>query len=268
MLFGFNHIKLYVSIFSLFALLCLGLSSCGNDDDENNNQGESTIVDGVNVIKGRKIKELTTFNQENEVFNRYSVEYDAKGRLSIIKVNGSDLAKINYDSRSLIIYLNDYYAGKRLFRFVFSLNTDGYISAIGNSALYYDSNGYLERVVESYDCVGELKYNNNDLIEALIWKNSMKGFFITYVGKYGNKGDLYVHVNGPKIRNYGSGYRYRYSQDNKNVVCLIALMSGLFGRVPQSVLHFKDEKEASAFFEYDAEDIEYNRDIRISFVYQ
>jgi hypothetical protein len=271
MVFSYYYIKHFAPIFTLFVFICLVLSSCGSDDDnENSNQGESTIVDGVNVTKGKKIKELTTFNKENEVLNRYSVEYDSKGRLSCIKVNGSDLAKINYDSRLMAIYLNDYWAGDRLFRFVFSLNTDGYISSIGNSFLVYDSNGYLVRVDESFDCYGELEYNNNDLIKALISKDYKKIFYITYFGKNGNEGDLYVHVNGPNIQNYSSNYHYRYSQDNKNAVCLIALMSGLFGKVPhpQSVLQFKDEKEASAFFEYDANDVEYNRDIRISFVYE
>lgn len=262
MLFGFNHIKLYASIFSLFVLLCLGLSSCGNDDDdEKSNQGESTIVDGVNVTKGKKIKELTTFNKENVVLNRYSVEYDSKGRLSIIKVDGTDLAFINYDSRLITIYLNN----RKLFRFSFSLNTDGYMSTIGTSSLIYDSNGYLVRVDEvSCNRLGVLDYNNKDLIKASISELSsgkLELYYITYDGK--NEGDLHVHVNGPKNQNY-----YWYVQDNKNVVSLIALHSGLFGKVPQSVLHFKDKKEATAFIEYEADDNRYNRDVRISFVYQ
>ena len=269
MLFGFNHIKLYVSIFSLFALLCLGLSSCGNDDDENNNQGESTIVDGVNVTKGKKIKELTTY-EGNVVRNRYSIEYDAKGRLSIIKEGGVDLALINYDSRLISIYIKEY-DHKRLFRFSFSLNTDGYMSTIGTSSLIYDSNGYLVRVDEvSCNKLSTLDYNNNDLIKASISKlasGKLELYYITYDGK--NEGDLHVHVNGPNIQSYAvSPYYPMYWQDGKNVVSLIALQSGLFGKVPQSVLHFKDKKEATAFIEYEADDNRYNRDVRISFVYQ
>lgn len=283
MVVGFDHIKLYASIFSLFAILCLGLSSCGNDDDdEKNNQGESTIVDGVNVVKGRKLVEMAiTYPRVNwghvdttivdTMF--FKIKYDSKGRMNKIFRNNLgdyydkkieedflEIAEIDYDLRVFTIYDWDYnYANWQHeyhpYSFGFALNENGYISLLGNNVLKYDSNGCLESV-DSPNGLSILSFNQDNYLKAAINSTVQGGMKLLYAtfGDVNNKGELYVCLGS---NSSGDGVFYEFGWAYRNLIGLIAYQSGLLGKVTKSFLHFKDQKEASMFLDWSGNNFYY-----------
>ena len=263
----------------VFAFLLLPMMfGCGNDDDENgkSNKGESTIVDGVNVLNGKKLVELNVGSCQ------FKVQYDSKGRIIKVQRNRSwedhdieedfvVVLEIDYDLRVFTLYDWDYsYKNRRYeyhpYSFGFALNNDGYISLLSNIALKYDLNGYLSSV-DSPEGLATLSLANDDYLKASLSgliSGEIQLFYVTF-GDIDDKGELYVRFSSNPQRDYveliGSAYGFGFNK----VLCLIMYQSGLFGKVTKSILHFKVQQEATAFFEYDSQ---YNYRSKIVFKYE
>ena len=257
----FNRFNL-LTICLTFVIVCLGISSCGDDDDDN---GTAKTDVGVNVVKGRKLIEL---NIDSAIV--FKVQYDSKGRMDKILRNRNSLDRvkekdsikeefivimeIDYDLRVFTIYDWDYnYSSWRNeyhpYSFGFALNEDGFISLLGNNVLKYDSNGYLESV-DSPEGLSTLSFNNDGYFKASISSmkaGQMKLYYATF-GDRNKKGELYVSVSSTSQEKFlliGHPETFGYNR----VLCLIAYQAGLFGKVSEGCFHFKDAKDASMFFD-------------------
>ena len=100
----------YLLTISLVSSVSFGITSCGGDDD-----GSSSVIDGVNVNNGKKLTRLeilpeTGSSTTTDYNYKLRVLYDSKGRLSsVIWTNGGkyengkyieseiELMKIDYD---------------------------------------------------------------------------------------------------------------------------------------------------------------------------
>ena len=228
--------------------------SCGGDDEEDN--GTGVIIDGVNVINGKKLVGLEYYNDENSSLPlNFKIDYDSKGRMSKILseqiiynfITGEtylsgkfiELASIDYELR--VVSLKTY--GKS---YNFSLNKDGYISQIGTCALDYDQNGYLTEVHQTSG-ISTFAYEGNDLLRASVSQLSAGNISLYYVtyDNIDNEGNLFVHVKRTDDKK-----KYR-SINEREVICFIAYQSGLFGKVCKSVVNVTNKSEASALFDYD-----------------
>ena len=253
------------------------LVSCGDDD---NNNGETRNIDGVNVITGKKWVELTISSDDNNklpyVFN---IKYDSKGRLSeiwgkeIAKNNNGDrkeyytgeyvqIASIDYDLRIIKLLRRDFYnkndlgstyqLDKTYNAVNFSLNNSGYISQIGSSILNYDTYGYLIGVNEPKAII-TTGYENNELIKSAtsyITKGFMSLYYVSY-GEIDNKGDLYIRVRQDSSNDpyYSSDYYYEFR--NLDIAVLVAYQAGLLGKVSKTMLHLKNNSGNNAMIDYD-----------------
>ena len=163
----------YLLTISLVSSVSFGITSCGGDDD-----GSSSVIDGVNVNNGKKLTRLDILLESNSstTTGDYTVNlnvlYDSKGRLSsVIWTNGEkyengkyieseiELMKIDYDLRLVNIYPS--------LKYMFSLNDKGYISQIASGSCTYDSYGYLTGV-ESLREICTLAYSEGELIKSLV----------------------------------------------------------------------------------------------------
>lgn len=240
-----------LKIWSMMMLVVMALPmmvACGGDDS---NEGES-MIDGVNVTNGRKLLEMELEYSNSFESNRsgkYKIGYDSKGRMDKVqyvdsKSNRQDVAIIDYDLRTITIK----FPNERLnYNVLFSLNNQGYINQISNYTLKYNSNGYLLDI-DGDEGFCNFSYENNDLIKAAIsplTAGNMSLFYVTYENE--KQGDLYF-----KFKRVDNG-NYRGYLGLKQIVAIIAYQSGLFGKVINSVIKLKDEKEASALFDYETE---------------
>lgn len=242
-------------------VMSFGLVACGGDDGSSNS---GSIVDGVNVLSGKKLVELkiTVFDENSPSYERsLRIKYDSKGRM--IKVLGeamewdyqsqkpistgkyNEIATIDYDIR---IISSSYYNNGSFSSYSFSLNEDGYISQIGRCHLYYDSNGYLKEVNDPW-YASNLIYEESDLLKASLSPFSggnLTLYYVTY-GNTNNQGDLYI-----KIKRTDSLLKYTWTEiSTPQLLSLIAYQAGLFGKVTKSCLRLNDSKEASAIFDYE-----------------
>lgn len=253
--------------------------ACGDDDSD------SKKVDGVNVINGKKIVELSITNIQpyytiyeviwDTPIATYKIEYDSEGRLKkILNKNidikeGNDgkkhsyytgkyteIVSIDYDMRFL-----SYKTNYNSFIFNFTLNNEGYIDQIGTSTLTYDNNWYLIGV-ENRQGISSLVYKSEDFIKATV-SPLLKGKASLYYVTYGNttdKGDLIIHGH------YTSDPRDRLSFDNSSIAYFIAYQAGLFGKISKTIMNLKNGQKASAIIDYEDD---YNTgDMRFSFVWQ
>ncbi len=225
--------------------------SCG-DDDEN---GITQVVDGVNVNDGKKLVELS-FGAENRAQPEViKVNYDSKGRMSEflykdlvynndIKLDKntdgfSKIFEIDYDLRIVKYILNYNYSRS----YGFTMNKDGYICQLGKCSFNYDTNGYLQGIEDPHT-FSSFAYNESDIIKASATKfksGNINLYYVTY-DKKENNGDLYVRIEKDGKSDYGlSAYAIGF---------LIAYQSGLFGKVSKRILNLKSDREKNAFLDY------------------
>ena len=247
----------------LLMALCL-MVACGDNSDDN---GTNRNVDGVSVSTGKKLVKMQFSQDEQDIKPmNCKIEYDSKGRLSKILFEDYEYG---YDDNSNNYYFNftgtyssfvqiDYemrsiraqYKSGNVYSTGFSLNKEGYISIIDKYILKYDSNGYLIGADEPKG-ITTLEYDDNDLIKASLsnmFEDNMISYFITY-GNTDNKGELYLRVkNVDDIKRADFIMRPNYG----SMAFIIAYQSGLFGKNIKSILHLKDENEASVMFECDS----------------
>lgn len=258
-----KQLKLW-SILMLTMMTMPIMVACGGDDEEDDN-GSGVIIDGVNVINGKKLVGLEIYSDEDpsSLSLNVKIEYDSKGRMSKILFeqytidydvntntykqyfsgNFKEYASIDYELR--VISLKSYYNKS----YNYSLNKDGYISQIGTCILEYNENGYLTGVNQTSG-ISTLAYDANDLLKASVSQLSMGNISLYYVSydNVDNEGNLFVRVKRTDDKRSFSRI------DERDVVCFIAYQSGLFGKVCKSVVNVTNKSEASALFDYDNND--------------
>lgn len=242
----------YLLTISLVSSVGFGITSCGGDDD-----GSSSVIDGVNVNNGKKLTRLDILLESNSstTTGDYTVNlnvlYDSKGRLSdVIWTNGQkyesgkyvdgevELMKIDYDLR--FVNISDGYSS---LKYMFSLNDKGYISQIGNCSCTYDSYGYLTGV-ENITEIWSLAYNEGELIKSLVskLKNGNMLLYYMFYGENSSTGELMFYMNGEKYETYGRN-------PIQAVMCFIAYQSGLFGKITNHCRYLSKSNNTSAVLE-------------------
>lgn len=244
------------SILMLVVMTMPVMVSCGGDDD---NSGSGAIVDGVNVINGKKLVglEIDADNSSSPINVR--IDYDSKGRMSKIlfeKVKFDkqtykyyltgefeEYASVDYELRIVSLKLDSYNYSHMSYHY--SLNNDGYISQIGTCILDYNQSGYLTGVNETRG-ISTLAYEANDLLKASVSELSLGNIALYYVtyDNVDNEGTLFVRVKRTDDKK-------KSSIDVKDVICFVAYQSGLFGKVCKSVVNVTSKSEAYALFDYD-----------------
>ncbi|MBP3800267.1 MAG: hypothetical protein ILA19_04740 [Bacilli bacterium] len=238
--------------------------ACGGDDDSSGTQ--SSIVDGVNISKARKLTSLTyTYKDTYSDYictDNYQPNYDSKGRLESITMNSKQYLKeklsgnrtayalrINYDLR-VIEFFKYFFYNNRTSQFEaitnqlpFSLNSQGYVSQIGTISLKYDTYGYFTGI-DNHNEMWNLFYKDNDLSQSLASFNSNLNTYYFSYGDNSKQGDLYYYINSslPSKR-----------KENSMVwpICsFIAYQAGLFGKITQNGIYVSSEKERSAFIKH------------------
>ena len=240
--------------FGLF-LSTTALVACGGNDE--NESGK--IVDGVNVTTGKKLLEVI-MEKDGFPTMKYKMIYDSIGRISkilfIVPERGKTYSEITYEKLLIdyelrvvkilhIGYYNSYYS------YGFILNEDGFVSQLGTCTMKYNSKGYLVDVEEP-NVINTLTFDGNDLIEASV-SNMRHGNMTLYYATYGNidnQGDLYFSIKRD-IKPYIEGNDYDWLVINKNVIPFFLIyQSGLFGKVNERVMNFKNKNVASSLIDY------------------
>lgn len=235
------------SICCLLAILPM-LMACG--DDEN---GSGQKADGINVSTGKKITELSIFNNDDKDLGVFNVEYDSKGRLSKIIYkypNYNYFISLDYNFREVTISQTR----SGTITYGFFINDDGYVSQLGTCTLTY-KNGYLVGT-EIPKAIGQLTYDSNELIKGSL-SNVIDGSiyfsYITY-GNIENQGDLIINIQNTDDD---------YSLGILDIAAFIAYESGLFGKVSKSFIHLQNETEMSYLFNYSNK--KYKNSLRLKF---
>ena len=244
------------------------LTSCGGDDD-----GTSSVIDGVNVNNGKKLSRLDiNLNgvSSSVITEKLRIFYDSKGRLTnVIWTNGFkyengkysegevDVMRIDYDLR--VVNINDGYSSAN---YMFSLNDKGYISQIGNCSCSYDSYGYLTRV-ENVTEIWSLAYNEGELIKSLVsnLRNGNMQIYYMFYGDSSDSGELMFYMNSEKDKSYG---RNPYQA----VMSFIAYQSGLFGKITNHCTYLSRSNETSAVLQRNNEQNSNKTIIRCNFTYE
>jgi hypothetical protein len=190
---------------------------------------------------------------------KYKMIYDSIGRISkilfIVPERGKTYSELTYERVIIdyelrvvkildIGYYNSYYY------YGFNLNEDGFVSQLGTCTMKYNSKGYLVDVEEP-NVINTLTFDGNDLIEASV-SNMKYGSLTLYYATYGNidnQGDLYFSIKrDDKQYYYGDDY---YNIISRNVIpCFLIYQSGLFGKVNERVMNFKNKNVASSLIDY------------------
>lgn len=260
----------YLLTISLVSSVGFGLTSCGGDDD-----GSSSVIDGVNVNNGKKLTRLeilpqTSSSTTTDYNYKLRVVYDSQGRISsVIWANGQkyesgkyvesevELMRIDYDLRLVNIY-----NGSSSLKYLFSLNDKGYISQIGNCSCTYDSYGYLTGV-ENITEIWSLVYNEGELIKSLVskLKNGNMLLYYMFYGENSSTGELMFYMNGEKHKTYGSNVI-------QAVMSFIAYQSGLFGKITNHCRYLSKSNETSAVLERNNEQNSNKFVVRCKFTYE
>ena len=234
---------------SFVIMLSVCFYSCGSDDG-----GGTTVIDGVNVKKGKKLVELgiqteSTGSGTSEYILKLKIDYDSNNRLSKVTcIDGRDLTgkrmdeivfmKIDYDFNMVTIS-----NGSSSTNYLFALNSKGYISQISNCSCNYDSYGYLTGVENSSE-IWSLAYNEGELIKSLVNnfnRNNIEIYYLFY-GEDQRTGDLLFYMNSEKEKKYGSNRILA-------TMCFIAYQAGLFGKITNRCNYLTRSNETSAIFE-------------------
>ena len=256
------------------ALFCLPFTftACGSDDEN----GSGKNVDGVDVINEKRLVELQIERYDGNMLPEvYKVKYDSRGRMYSILYrpheykyeNGkevyvysnefSEIVSIDYDLRTLKI-VKPYYSSNRSYSYQFTLNEDGFISQIGSTTFYYDSNGRLidVKVIRG---IGSLFYDSDDLIKASFLKMNSGNMYMYYISyeNVDNQGDLFINI-------HNDDKRY-FNLDKESIISFIAYQSGLLGKVAKTFIHLKSRSETFSIINADNSSY-YNR--KISFVFE
>ena len=257
----------YLLTISLVSSVSFGITSCGGDDD-----GSSSVIDGVNVNNGKKLTRLEILPESSSStttdYNyKLRVLYDSKGRLSsVILTNGEkyengkyieseiELMKIDYDLRLVNIYPS--------LKYMFSLNDKGYISQIASGSCTYDSYGYLTGV-ESLREICTLAYSEGELIKSLVsnLQNGNMQLYYMFYGENSSTGELMFYMNSEKHKTYGKN-------PIQAVMCFIAYQSGLFGKITNHCRYLTKSNETSAVLERNNEQNNKKFVVRCKFTYE
>ena len=260
----------YLLTISLVSSVGFGITSCGGDDD-----GNSSVIDGVNVNNGKKLTRLqilpeSSSSSTTDYNYKLSILYDSKGRLSnVIWTNGQkyengkytdveiELMKIDYDLRFVYIF-----NVSSSLKYMFSLNDKGYISQIGNCSCTYDSYGYLTGV-ENITEIWSLAYNEGELIKSLVskLKNGNMLLYYMFYGENSSTGELMFYMNGEKYETYGRN-------PIQAVMCFIAYQSGLFGKITNHCRYLSKSNNTSAVLERNNEQNSNKFVVRCKFTYE
>lgn len=220
----------------LFLLMVgVGIVACSGDDNN------SEVIDGVNVIKGKKLAELQVYGETmSESSNVYKISYDSKGRLSGITYKNPMYEKpielkIDYDLRELNFSENQSY--------MFLLNKHGYISQISDCKCEYDENGYLVAATSTENIL-QLVYDEGEIIQSIIESiasgNIKTNYF--YYGGNSDTGELYFTINSPGTKKYRG-----ITNEMMAIRCFIAYQSGLFGKTDIHTNSFGETSKVKAF---------------------
>ena len=226
------------------------------------------MVDGVNVVNGKRIAELRVLDEDDPYHSSnfdnsyyyltdkvYRIEYDTKGRLFKIICGLVVVAQFDYDLKTINLLGTNY---------IFSLNNSGYISQIGSYVINYDSNGYFIGVEHPYG-KSSLVYEGNKLTKALTENYNANRTTSYYIrsGQDITNGNLLFFINksSPVKRLFQeeSGYTAK-------VISLIAYQTGLLGKIAKQCLELKEMNETSVIGDYHAENKD--EEFRFTFVWE
>ena len=186
--------------------------------------------------------------------------YDSKGRINgILYIDPSsgdfrEIISVDYDMRVVKYNYNYSYISHASYGFI--LNEDGYISQIGRCTLKYDSKGYLVDVDDPY-WNSTLSYSDNILNVVSSMKNGNISLYYVTFGNIDNQGDLYI---GIQRENYKNGIYLSYDE----IACTVAYLSGLFGKVVESVINYNNKDEATSLIKYI--DDKYSYSLKLTFI--
>ncbi len=109
---------------ALCAIMVPALTSCGDDDDDNDKGGDGT--GGVLEIEGQRLSSVAG----------YSFHYDSKGRVTSVS-NGSEALEINYTKGTIeSVGFDDEES-----RYTVKFNDKGYITSLASSWDYIEQDG-------------------------------------------------------------------------------------------------------------------------------
>lgn len=243
------------------------LVACGDDGDgPGNKNGQTTLVDGVNVNK-RKMLTLDVNYGDNNI-GSYKMSYDSKGKLTGITFKDYRRSNINWGIRidydlCAIEYINDYtykynsqdksytyepiYAKSR-----FALNDRGFISQIANCECTYNSEGYLTEVKTIADW-WTFAYNNGDVVKAMVevFKSGNMDLYYVYYGDKANEGELYFTCKELEFSDIGTKF-------HRSIMIMIAYHAGLFGNISKHCTMLPNSVDAKTFIELSSWD-NYNK---------
>lgn len=245
--------------------------ACGGDDD-----GGSTVVDGVNVKNGKKLVSLSLIDESSSSSSsqgsaNFKIKYDAQQRLSSIIIadkevwNSSlnqyvkqdyELVTIDYDLRTLTFYNEAKYG--------FMLNNKGYVSQVGTCSCTYDAQGYLIGT-ESSNETWNLIYSDGDIVKSVVEKLVAGEIYSHYIyyGEDKTKGELYFTMNSESGK-----YNNVSNQKLYALVCFIAYQSGLFGKISNHIAEIASSSSKSAVFERSTNRSSSKVKYHCTFVYQ
>lgn len=233
--------------------------SCEDSEDnvgQNNNLNEDFIIQN-----GKRLAELSFYNDSSKYYRfYYKIEYDSKGRMNklyqkyfVRDFNGGQTSagyhlryEIDYDLRSIIDAYNvsSVKDGQRIYQqYTYSLNEDGYISLINNGYFSYNEKGYLVKY-DNYQYHSILDYNHYNIQQASV-ENMKTGLIHAYFISFENsdKKELYIR--------YKSTDKNRLFITSDDGIGIIALFSGLFGKIPTNFLLLKTEDDVNKFLGID-----------------
>ena len=235
--------------------------SCGDSEDDggqNNNIDENFIIQN-----GKRLTELSLYNDSGDYYRFfYKIEYDSMGRMSKLRKrlffrdldgsqnknsnNYSTKFEIDYEQRSITDSqkISSFIGSKPIYqKYIYSLNEDGYISQINNGYFSYNEKGYLVKY-DNYQYHSILDYDHYNIQNASV--EHMKtglihAYFISF--EKSDKKELYIR--------YKSTDKNRLFTIDDDGIGIIALFSGLFGKIPTNFLFLKSEDEVNAFLGID-----------------
>lgn len=228
--------------------------SCGDSEDDNGQIDMNNFI----IQNGKRLSELSYIDTDstlsyiidtennsfklglvpnNQVYN-YKIKYDSKGRMNKIYNTRKDslylTCEIDYEQRCI----------KRLSKqFIYSLNEDGYISQIDNGYFFYNEKGYLINF-DNANFHSIFDYDHYNIKQASLeeFKTGLiHAYFISIENS--DKRELYIRfktTNG-----------YKTNLNSNDLIGIIAVFSGLFGKIPSNFLVLKSEDEVNALFGID-----------------
>lgn len=222
-----------IMLLSICIAASIFLLNCGDNDDT-----KSEVIDGVHVVKGRKLVYVSD-STEGLLTNIF---YDNNNRINKIVTagwgNAISTLDIDYDDRAFRVRYDYNFNGKtETYEMIynFALNSQGYISQIGNTKYIYDSDGFLINIEKKKD-IWTFMYQNDDLVQFKDCFKASKDSLL-YMLTYENNTSYYMVAPINKLKD-----KELWS------LGIVAYHSGLFGRTTKHFQYLRESDSGTANF--------------------